>query len=56
MKDLNREVFAIVNADSTKILTEIGWVGLFLSQDAMTPDQWADVRDKVVAGLVADEA
>lgn len=48
MKDLNREVFAIVNADSTKILTEIGWVGLFLSQDAMTPDQ---VSEKLYGGV-----
>lgn len=48
MNNFNREVFAIVNADNTKILTEIGWVGLFLSQDAMTTDQ---VTEKLYAGL-----
>lgn len=48
MKDFNSEVFAIVNADNTKILTEIGWVGLFLSQDAMPPEK---VSQKLYGGL-----
>lgn len=48
MNTLNRQVFAIVNADNTKILTEIGWVGLFLSQEAMTPDQ---VTEKLYGGV-----
>lgn len=48
MNNLNREVFAIVNADNTKILTEIGWVGLFLTQEAMTPEQ---VTEKLYGGV-----
>jgi hypothetical protein len=48
MNTLNREVFAIVNADNTKILTEIGWIGLFLSQEAMTPEK---VTEKLYGGV-----
>lgn len=48
MNNFNREVFAIVNADNTKILTAINWVGLFLSQNAMTPEQ---VSEKLYSGL-----
>lgn len=48
MNNLNRQVFAIVNADNTKILTEIGWIGLFLSQEAMTPEQ---VTEKLYGGV-----
>lgn len=53
MNNFNREVFAIVNADNTKILTEIGWVGLFLSQDAMTPEE---VFKKLYAGVALDNS
>lgn len=48
MNNFNREVFAIVNADNTKILTELSWVGLYLSKEAMTTEQ---VTAKLYAGL-----
>jgi len=47
MNTLNKKVFAITNADCTKILTEIGWVGLFLS-DSMPVEK---VHEKLYSGI-----
>lgn len=48
MKTTSKKVFAITNVSCTRILTEIGWVGLFLSPDSMPVEK---VYEKLYSGF-----
>lgn len=49
MTTLNRQIFAIVNTNKTKVLTEIGWVGLFLSNPISTDELIKKLYDNIPA-------